>query len=368
MADEHYRWLDRDVAERLLRGESLEAVDVDTREQADRLARALGALAADPPPGSTELPGEAAALAAFRETRGAREAREGRNGEAAELGHRGLAHSVGHASDAVLVRLGRPAAHGRRGGPGGRWGRPARFGIAAALAAGMLGGVAVAAGTGVLPTPFGDERPGPAASVTAAGTPQRPLVSPSSGVSGNGGSGTLTPDGTTGGPSDEGSGSDEVAGGAGASGQPGSDSAGGSGRTSEWWTRTRSYCRDVLDGKDVAAGHRRVLEDAAGGGGKVKSYCAGVLARAGGGSGADEGAKTGSNKGNQGDEEDQGDQGDQGGDDDGHHIGRRGNNPHGNGSLLTPSPSFSALSPLLPSSAHASPSPTHSASASLVKR
>jgi hypothetical protein len=39
MADEQYRWLDRDTAERLLRGESLEAVDRPTRDQADRLAK-----------------------------------------------------------------------------------------------------------------------------------------------------------------------------------------------------------------------------------------------------------------------------------------------------------------------------------------
>ena len=69
MADEQYRWLDRDAAERLLRGEPLEAVDAGTRDQVDRLAEALGALAAEPRLSSDELPGEAAALAAFRKAR-----------------------------------------------------------------------------------------------------------------------------------------------------------------------------------------------------------------------------------------------------------------------------------------------------------
>ncbi|MGW4274048.1 extensin, partial [Streptomyces seoulensis] len=70
MADEQYRWLDRDTAERLLRGEPLDTVDPAVRDQAERLARALNALAADPyadaPQAAAELPGEAAALAAFR--------------------------------------------------------------------------------------------------------------------------------------------------------------------------------------------------------------------------------------------------------------------------------------------------------------
>lgn len=43
------RWLDRETAELLLRGESLEAVDPAARDQAERLARTLGALAGNPP-------------------------------------------------------------------------------------------------------------------------------------------------------------------------------------------------------------------------------------------------------------------------------------------------------------------------------
>jgi hypothetical protein len=44
MADEQFRWLDRDTAERLLRGESPDSVDAAVRDQAERLAEALAAL------------------------------------------------------------------------------------------------------------------------------------------------------------------------------------------------------------------------------------------------------------------------------------------------------------------------------------
>ncbi|MER5601995.1 hypothetical protein ABT085_33535, partial [Streptomyces sp. NPDC002265] len=71
MADEQYRWLDRETAERLLRGEPpAPAVDATARDRAGQLAEALGALStAAAAPNSTELPGEAAAVAAFRAAR-----------------------------------------------------------------------------------------------------------------------------------------------------------------------------------------------------------------------------------------------------------------------------------------------------------
>ncbi|EGX54587.1 hypothetical protein SZN_37201, partial [Streptomyces zinciresistens K42] len=102
MADEQYRWLDRETAERLLRGESLEAVDPADRDQAERLAKTLEALTAEPSLNSTELPGEAAALAAFRM------ARADRASAAADLGS---AAGPGSAEDTevALVRLGGPA-------------------------------------------------------------------------------------------------------------------------------------------------------------------------------------------------------------------------------------------------------------------
>lgn len=72
MADERYRWLDLETAERLLRGESLEAVDEAARDQAERLAKTLDALTVEPAPTSDGLPGEEAALAAFRKVRAER--------------------------------------------------------------------------------------------------------------------------------------------------------------------------------------------------------------------------------------------------------------------------------------------------------
>ncbi|HWU10482.1 MAG TPA: hypothetical protein VN520_29665, partial [Streptomyces sp.] len=66
MADEQHEWLDADVAEMLLRGESVEPVDGHVGTGARRLEAALLALRVPGPPDG-ELPGEAAALAAFRE-------------------------------------------------------------------------------------------------------------------------------------------------------------------------------------------------------------------------------------------------------------------------------------------------------------
>ncbi|MFJ4894354.1 hypothetical protein ACIP5U_30855 [Streptomyces sp. NPDC088788] len=324
MADEHYRWLDADAVERLLRGEPLEAVDADTREQVERLAGALDALIAEPAPNSDELPGEAAALAAFRK------ARENADGAAAPLGRRDLARSAAHAADAGLVRIGRPAAHGRRT----RWGRPTRIGLAAVLAAGMVGGVAVAAGTGALPTPFTRQHPDPAASVTAIRTPDRPLGSPGPTVSGGIGSVVPSPDGPSGRPSGDApttAGPDT----ADASGRPGDDATESADRDPAWLNRARTYCRDVLDGKDLAGERRQLLEHAAGGGRRIKLYCAGLLGRragAGDGKGAGDDGKQGSGRGSGQDGRD--DRGDQG-DDDGHHIGR-GNDPRGNGGVVAP--------------------------------
>lgn len=213
MADEHNKWLDRDAAERLLRGEPLEAVDAATRARAARLAETLDALAVTRVDGG-ELTGEAAALAAFRKAResGAEEpgtatpkARHARRrGALAPVSS--LHGPVGHGNDANAnaaidgyagsdvgsVRLARPDARPVR------WGRPVRFGMAAALAGCMIGGVAVAAGTGVLPSPFGGHgEPGPAASVSAAASPERPLTSPSPDISDTDGgrSGGAVPDG-----------------------------------------------------------------------------------------------------------------------------------------------------------------------------
>ncbi|MGW5476060.1 hypothetical protein [Streptomyces sp. NPDC004008] len=265
MADEQYRWLNGDAAERLLRGEPLDAIDDDAQEQAARLAETLASLAVTPPLTSEELPGEAAALAAFRAARtGADQAREayGR----LDAGHAEYAAHQG--ADAGLVRLGRPAANGR----GRRWGRPLRFGLAAALAAGMIGGVAVAAGTGVLPAPFHKE-PGPGASVSAAVSPPQPMPTPDATETGT----PLPPTPDAGGSTPGGSSYDEAGAGPSASGSAGPGDDHGSGHTRNWWLALRSSCRDMAVGRELRADRLRDLQDAAGGSGRVKTFCKGVL-------------------------------------------------------------------------------------------
>jgi hypothetical protein len=362
------RWLDRETAELLLRGESLEAVDPAARDQAERLARTLGALAVEPTSGKAELPGEEAALAAFRA------ARTGNDVERSALGRPGRAHS----SDAGLVRLGRPVETVR----GPRLGRPARFGLTAALAVGLAGGVAVAAGTGVLPSPFDD--PTPAASISAAATPDRPLISPS--PSGTSGSGTPSAGGGTAGSGDS---SGEAVGGSTdrtpASGSGEDESA----HPGSWWSAVASSCRAVRDGKSLEPGRKRTLEGAAGGTSHVWTYCKRLLKKTGGGS-DDQGSGDGKNSGSQGGDQSGpgGSQGDQsgglGGDDEGtgniapiapgggSGSGGSAGGHKGNGVVATPLPSAfipsARQTPSTPASSHTTgssrtpaPSPTYSA-------
>ncbi|MFF7545983.1 hypothetical protein ACFZCU_20475 [Streptomyces canus] len=259
MADESYEWLDLETAERLLRGESLEAVDAADRDHAERLAKTLEALTAEPAPTSGGLPGEEAALAAFRRVRADRAddwvspAARGRNRPGAGR------------ADTGLVRIGAPDAGARR--PRRR--RPAHLALAAVLAVGMAGGVAVAAGTGVLPH-FGDGEPEPAASVSAAATPDRPLVSPSAPQvapspenSPSGGAGSR----------------DTARGDTGAA--PGTGSEGPGVRPRSDWNGSASACRDMRDGKNLDPARKRSLENAAGGTSRVWKYCRGVLSGAG---------------------------------------------------------------------------------------
>ncbi|QIJ64347.1 hypothetical protein [Streptomyces sp. JB150] len=341
MADEQYRWLDRETAERLLRGESPDAVGPDARDQAERLAQALGALAATPPLTSDELPGEAAALAAFRKARAERDEH-----------HETLAGPARtRPSDAGLFRIGARADGRTTDGARPRRGRPLRLALAATLAAGMVGGVAFAAGTGVLPTPFGDTEPRPAASVSAA-TPDRPLLTP-------------TPDGTRGGAGaakpGTGAASGERGEGGTQKGRDGEDRATPSGGAGRSWSEIASACRVVRDGRSLDAGRRRVLEGVAGGSSRVGRYCENVLRGQGGATsggdtggslaGATGGALAGTTGSGQGQGQGQGqgngdsasggnDAGGKGNDgkgdgkgegkgDDGHGTGRPGGNGHG---------------------------------------
>ncbi|MEV6945226.1 hypothetical protein AB0N07_25120 [Streptomyces sp. NPDC051172] len=322
------RWLDRETAELLLRGEPLESVDAASRDQAERLAKTLDGLIAEAPLSNAELPGEAAALAAFRAAR---------SGALPERTAAGPHRPRSRTSDAGLVRIGGSAAAPRRS----RWGRPARFGLTAALAAGMVGGVAFAATSGVLPTPFGHDEPGPVASVSVGASPDRPLVSPSPdsalGDTTPDGSnspsvGPTTPPGPTGGSS---------------SAKPGSGSDDGQAAGGDWWLGAPAACRDVRDGKELTGDRKRALEGAAGGSGAARlwKYCKNILAGTDGSSrGGDD--KDGKGKGGQGNHDGEGgDQGDQGGDGDGHHIAP--------GPTVTPP----SLPPFLPRQLVTTPSP-----------
>ncbi|WP_455352881.1 hypothetical protein [Streptomyces sp. SYSU K217416] len=213
-----------------------------------------------------------------------------------------------------------PAAHGGR--PGRRWGRPLNFGLAAALAGCALGGVAVAAGTGVLPTPFGDSaRPQPAVSVSVAGTPDArippvpgtatPSDPPSSTrdprISGGGTQSPGTPE-TSPDPTDDGGTGTHDPG----AGTPPQDSRE---RDRRWLVQA---CRDYHSGKSLAGDSRQRLEEGAGGAHQVERFCRRLL-----GVGTDDGEKKGDrDKGSDGDDDSGG--GDDDGDDAERSSGDRG--------------------------------------------
>lgn len=164
MADERDRWLDRAAADKLLRGEPVEpvgpAAGPRARREAARLRAALDSLAQTAPTASAagELPGEAAAVAAFRAAHGTTAA------SASPAVRTGTA-----LSREPLVDLGRAAALRV---PAPRRARTVRFGLAAALASVAVGGLAAAAGAGLLdPSGRDTAGPGPAMSVSADGDP-----------------------------------------------------------------------------------------------------------------------------------------------------------------------------------------------------
>ena len=158
MAD-RYGWLDGEAAERLLRGRPLppesdspargavtganrgpeEEQATDRHARLDAVLDDLAARQLRPSPrhGGGEPSGETAAVEAFR---------------SAQFG---------------LLRSASTGARDRGRARGARWavaGVPLRAGFAVALAGCALGGVAVAAGTGMLPSPFGGEAPAASAS------------------------------------------------------------------------------------------------------------------------------------------------------------------------------------------------------------
>ncbi|GAA1901767.1 hypothetical protein GCM10009837_26060 [Streptomyces durmitorensis] len=369
MADEDYRWLDREAAERLLSGDpfdgtdgtdgtdgvdgtdGIDSTDPQAREQAAQLAKALAALAADDRAGSvvpadisSELPGEAAALAAFREARGPHARTASTRVGAGETVH------IGRSSESP-----RPA----------RWARPLRYGLAAVLAGCMIGGVAVAAGTGVLPSPFGDrDKPGPAASASSVASPE-PLSSPSDDASSapdvEPDDVTTTPEDPTREPGssappqeveDPKSTSKGGNGGAGTT-QPGSGDPQREDEASDWYRKVVSACRDYRSG-ELQGDKRRRLEEAAKGPRRVTEFCGRVLD----GSGNDREHNGGSGDGgNGGDDGDNGGDGDQG---NGDGTSGGGNDHWGNGGS-SPVPPIVA-----PSVPHPAPTVTASYSAQPV--
>ncbi|MFF3212239.1 hypothetical protein ACFYYB_16425 [Streptomyces sp. NPDC002886] len=165
MADERDRWLDEAAADALLRGEqAVPGAEHHVRVRAERLRAALDALAEPPPPAEPgglpgELRGEAAAVAAFSARGSVLRARaQTRAPDTALFG-----------SADTVVELGAPSGPAGRGS---RRGRPVRFALAAAVASVAVGGLAAAAGTGLLDRPARHTAGElPAVSVTAGSSP-----------------------------------------------------------------------------------------------------------------------------------------------------------------------------------------------------
>ncbi|MEU6868604.1 hypothetical protein ABZ924_36155 [Streptomyces sp. NPDC046876] len=164
MADERNRWLDEAAAERVLRGGPAAPVgDARDREAEARLRAALDMLAAPAAPAGAELPGEAAAVAAFRA------ARAGSTAPSAEAS----AVAAATTATAPVVDLGTfvPASP-FASAPAARRPRQVRFALAAALASVAVGGIAAAAGAGLLDRVTHDTAaPGPAVSLSADDDP-----------------------------------------------------------------------------------------------------------------------------------------------------------------------------------------------------
>ncbi|MEW1633830.1 hypothetical protein AB0469_07140 [Streptomyces sp. NPDC093801] len=308
MADEHKAWLDGATAEELLRGRAAGPVgpgaDPRARAGAERLRAALDALT-PPPAGSGELPGEAAAVAAFRAAHATRAA-----AAVAAAGRPG-APGTGAPEEPVIdlapipvVRI--PAQR--------RYGTPARFGLAAALAGVAVGGIAAVAGTGLLDRAVHlTAGPAPAVSVsadsdrtpageTAGPSPEVPLLRPTpeggGGLASLGPGFSLPPGGQTRIPLDTapsvsrppGAATTPGTGGGGAAGTDGTrntftDKTGGGsggdggadkdGRESGR-DRPEDLCRDHLANK-LAEDRKQYLARIAGGLAKVPRFCATLL-------------------------------------------------------------------------------------------
>ncbi|MCH6162193.1 hypothetical protein [Streptomyces marispadix] len=259
----------------------------------DRLAHLLDALVAEqtatlhalgaartgrmPGDATAELPGEAAAVEAFRAAH-----------PQVSAEHSGTVDITAGPTEASTV-VGRRAAarenrrrsRDRRAGGirrGSLVGRPLRAGFAMAVAGCALGGAAVAAGTGVLPTPFGGND-SPAASVS-------PLASPGNErdeASGGGGGSPYDGNGPRRGTREGGSPSDSPGGEDLAGTERGRD-GNGKGPDKDWWhdgkhlsdaekkAMARALCQAYENG-DLSLKDRVRLETVAGGPEGVKKFC-----------------------------------------------------------------------------------------------
>lgn len=383
MADEQHEWLDKEAAEKMLRREPVDPSDGRARHEAERLAAALDAAARSARPAAGELPGEAAALAAFRAARGPDSRTAAVSAPAGQVRAVRSADADGSAESGMLAPVHiRPAGSGTPAGaadsPGPRrlrWSRPIRFGLVASLACCAIGGVAVAAGTGMLPGPFGRHAPPPATSVSAAASPEElgsgltgddetlappsgppregsaspdaprsgPTAGPESGRPDDGGRTTdegPTGDSTDGAGGSRSGGEDGPTAGTGApKGSAGQDGDGTSGDTDEdtgdtgdkssaWYAKTLKACRAYRAGK-LDDDERSRLEALAKGARNLDRFCDRLLDQADGKNG----------EGNNG----AGDDGDgQSGDGDGDPAGSGGSS---GGSGTLPSIGFSTASP-----------------------
>ncbi|MGG7571839.1 hypothetical protein [Streptomyces sirii] len=295
MADDRYDWLDKDAAEHLLRGEPVSARHGDGAHELEQLLQAAAAVGAKTS-GAAPLPGEEAAVSAFRQAAGARSRGRAAAGRTAVRGARATA-----AAERPWVV------------------RPFRRGFVVALAACAIGGVAVAAGTGVLHSPFRDsDDPEPASTVSAVETPgpfdtREPgaqtdgtterTPDPSSGGKTAGSDGDPTPGSSRGATPGPGKG---TPGGRGHDQEPGDGGSGKGGKKK----LLLSLCRDYESGKNRQMDRETVqrLESKAGGPEKVHAFCRAYLDRyqSGGGSGDNDGLGGGSASGggSGGDEDD----------------------------------------------------------------
>ncbi|MFF3535538.1 hypothetical protein ACFYXP_16500 [Streptomyces sp. NPDC002466] len=341
MADEQYEWLDKEVAEKLLRGEPVDPVGGHACTEAESLVAALDAAARAARPATGELPGEAAALAAFRTARRSApaSARARKRANAQAGGVESLARQAGTDTlPMVRIRAASAASVGSGRNRISRWSRPVRFGLVASFAGCALGGVAVAAGTGMIPGPFGGRAPVPATSVSAAATPEELGSRPTGGETPRTppsaperGASEPTPDSSapsSGRPDDTGSNRTEERGtrepgGSANSSTKNPDRGGlpdhsGGGSSGTWYAKALKACRDYRNG-NLDDDRRRKLEILAKGARNLERFCDRVL------EGSDKGGNgTPGSDGGSGDGDGDGDDGRGDGDSDGDGDGSNG--------------------------------------------